>query len=162
MTADGGFGLKPENVEGYPRPPRLEPINDTLRVELRGGLVAETTRGFRALETYHAPTYYFPRGDVLAQLTPVTGNTFCEWKGVAQYFDVSINGHVASAAAWTYEKPSTAFKAIAGYVSFYAGKLDACYVGGVRVLPQPGDFYGGWVTPNLQGKIKGGPGTRHW
>ncbi len=29
-------------------------------------------------------------------------------------------------------------------------------------MPQPGDFYGGWVTPNLDVQIKGAPGTKHW
>lgn len=162
MTTDGEIDLNPENVEDFPRPPALETALATLRVELDKNLVAETSRGLRALETFHAPTYYFPRSDIRARLIPVPGRTFCEWKGVAQYFDVAIDGVLAERAAWTYEKPSAAFKSMAGYVAFYASRMTACFVNGVRVLPQPGDFYGGWVTPNLHGQIKGGPGTRHW
>ncbi len=154
--------LKQENVEDFPRPPRLETVAETLRIKLGGQLVAETTGALRVLETYHAPTYYLPPSDVAAQLVPVGGSTFCEWKGVARYFDVVVEGAVATSAAWTYEKPSSAFHPIAGYLAFYAGKMSACFVGDVRVIPQPGDFYGGWVTPNLTGKIKGAPGTRHW
>ncbi len=162
MVADGTFPLKTENVEDYPRPPRLEPVTDVLRVELCGSVVAETNRGLRILETYHPPTYYFPRADVLATLTPISGSTFCEWKVAAQYFDVSVGQITAGGAAWTYETPSSEFAPLAGYVSFYAGKMSACFVGSVQVLQQPGDFYGGWITPNLEGRIKGAPGTRHW
>ena len=162
MSADGDLPLTAENVLDFPRPPVIEPVPQRLRVELGGHCVAETTAGLRALETYHAPTYYFPREDVLAKLTPAVGRTFCEYKGVAAYFDVEIEGVQAEKAAWLYEKPSSTFSRIAGYVAFYAGKMSACYVGSMRVMPQPGSFYGGWVTPNLQGEIKGGPGTNHW
>jgi hypothetical protein len=40
--------------------------------------------------------------------------------------------------------------------------MEEAWVGDTRVTPQPGDFYGGWDTPNLDGLIKGAPGTRHW
>ena len=162
MTARKDSPLLSEDVQSYPRPPRLEEEQHRLRIELAGQLVADTTRGLRALETHHAPTYYFPVADVLADLTPSPGRTFCEWKGVAQYFDVSVDGRTAERAAWSYDAPSSTFAPIEGYLAFYAGLMDACYVGSVRVVPQPGDFYGGWVTPNLTGKIKGGPGTAHW
>ena len=81
---------------------------------------------------------------------------------MARYFDVVVDGARAQRAAWSYDRPGDAFRQIAGYVAFYPGLMTACHVGDARVLPQPGDFYGGWVTPNLEGKIKGAPGTRHW
>ena len=162
MAQDGITGLTPENVETYPRPPRLEPVSEVLRIELAGKPVAETHRAMRVLETYHAPTYYLPREDIVADLIPASGRSYCEWKGVAAYFDVSVDGSVAKSAAWTYVKPSPSFQLIAGYLAFYAGKMSACFVGDAQVIPQPGDFYGGWVTSNLTGKIKGAPGTRHW
>ena len=159
-----GFGpeLTEENVQSYPRPPALEPVPQRLRVELAGQVVAETRAAFRALETHHAPTYYFPPADVFAQLSPANGRTFCEWKGVARYFDVRVEGAVAEAAAWSYDRPSSTFSRIRGYVAFYAGRMDACFVGTIRVSPQDGSFYGGWVTPNLTGQVKGAPGTLHW
>lgn len=162
MSVQGEFPLKPENVQSYPRPPRLEPVADRLRVELGDHVVAETYRGIRVLETHHAPTYYFPREDVSADLISLSNRTFCEWKGVARYFDVALLGQTAEGAAWSYGKPSSTFAPLAHYVAFYAGLMSACYVASVRVIPQPGDFYGGWVTPNLTGQIKGAPGTRHW
>lgn len=69
---------------------------------------------------------------------------------------------VAPRAAWAYDRPTPGFAALAGYVAFYAGQMDEAWVGETRVLPQPGSFYGGWVTPNLEGTIKGGPGTQNW
>lgn len=151
-----------ENVQDYPRPPRLEGVPQQLRIMLADQIVAETTRGLRILETHHAPTYYFPRADIRADLVPVSGGSFCEWKGQAQYFDVAVTGRIVRRAAWTYETPTTSFADLANHVAFYAGLMDACYVGEECVIPQPGDFYGGWVTSNLRGTPKGSRGTINW
>ena len=48
------------------------------------------------------------------------------------------------------------------HVAFYAGPLDACLVDGERVVPQPGGFYGGWITSHVAGPFKGIPGSRFW
>ena len=151
-----------ENVQAYPRPPALDPVPDRITIHLQGLLVAETRRAFRVLETHHAPSYYLPPEDIAAVLHPATGTSFCEWKGVAGYFDVEVGAHRVARAAWSYARPDPSFAQIAGYLAFYAGKFDEIMVGPMRVVPQPGDFYGGWVTPNLDGQIKGAPGTRHW
>jgi uncharacterized protein (DUF427 family) len=154
--------LPPENVQSYPRPPRLEPVLLPLRILLGGVVVAETRNALRVLETHHAPSYYLPRADIAANLVPAPGSSFCEWKGQARYFDV-VSGHVtARRAAWSYDQPVPAFAALAGHVAFYAGQMDEAWIGAHRVTPQPGGFYGGWVTPNLTGTIKGAPGTEGW
>ena len=151
-----------ENVQSYPRPPALEAVPQRITIRFGGALVAETTRAMRVLETHHAPSYYLPPGDIHAILRPVQGSSLCEWKGVARYFDVIVAGKTASRAAWAYDRPTARFAALAGYVAFYAGLMDEAWVGDLRIIPQPGDFYGGWVTPNLEGQIKGTPGTQHW
>ncbi|MEO0765011.1 MAG: DUF427 domain-containing protein [Pseudomonadota bacterium] len=151
-----------ENVQSYPRPPALEPVPQRVRVMLGGAVVVDTTAALRVLETHHAPSYYVPVSDVTAQLTPVAGTSFCEWKGRAAYWTMTGGGVVAKAAAWSYPSPSDRFAALKDHLAMYAGQMDACFVGAVQVRPQPGDFYGGWVTPNLTGQIKGAPGTRHW
>jgi len=151
-----------ENVQSYPRPPALEPVPQRIRALLGGVLVAGTSRALRVLETHHAPTYYLPPEDIQAMLRPAQGTSFCEWKGVARYFDVISGTATAPRAAWAYDRPTARFAPLAGYVAFYAGLMDEVWVGDLRVIPQPGDFYGGWVTPNLDGQIKGAPGTRHW
>ena len=151
-----------ENVQDYPRPPRLERVPQMLKIMLDGGVAAETAEGWRVLETHHAPTYYLPRAAFRATLEPASGQSFCEWKGTARYFDLVLGDARAARAAWSYDAPTDRYAAIAGHVAVYPGAVEACFVGDTRVAPQPGDFYGGWVTPNLKGQIKGAPGTRHW
>ena len=156
------MSLPRENVQHYPRPPSLEPVPQRLWARLGGAPVAETEAGLRVCETHHAPTYYFPPDSVLARLTPARGGSYCEWKGRAQYFDVTAGGVTARRAAWSYPSPTARFAALAGYLAFYPGALEAAGVGDLRVAPQPGDFYGGWVTENLDGIVKGARGTEHW
>jgi uncharacterized protein (DUF427 family) len=157
------MALPVENVQAYPRPPALEPVSEPLEVRLGGATVARTERGWRVCETHHAPTYYIPPEDVAeGALRAAGGGSVCEWKGRAAYFDVAAGGARRARAAWCYPEPTPRFVAIAGYLAFYPGPMDACFVGDVQVTPQPGDFYGGWVTPNLTGVVKGAAGTRHW
>ncbi|TVR79994.1 MAG: DUF427 domain-containing protein [Rhodospirillales bacterium] len=153
----------PESVWDYSRPPRLEPVTLRLRVVFAGETVADTSKGFRVLETSHPPTYYLPPGDVrMDRLRPNPRRSFCEFKGAAAYWDVVVGERSAPAAAWCYPDPTPAFAAIRDYISFYAAPMDACYVGDEQVQPQAGDFYGGWVTSWIQGPFKGGPGTYGW
>ena len=157
------MSLARENVQHYPRPPALEPVAERLSVVLAGIEIAATTRGFRVLETHHPPTYYFPPEDILdGALRAAAGRTLCEWKGVARYFDVLSGAREEPRAAWSYPHPSPAFAPIAAFVAFYPGRTDVCFVGDMKVRAQPGDFYGGWVTPNLDGIVKGAPGTEGW
>ena len=154
--------LSPENVEDYPRPPALEPVAQQIEVWLANQLVARTDNALRVLETYHAPTYYIPPADITAKLEPAEGQSFCEWKGTARYWDICVDGARAARAGWSYGTPTPRFAALTGHLAIYASAMQRCRVGSQEVLPQPGDFYGGWVTTNLTGRIKGAPGTRHW
>ena len=153
-----------ESVWDYPRPPRLELVAKRLRVVLAGRVVAETTRGHRVLETSHPPVYYFPIVDVDADgcLSAIADRTVCEWKGAARYFDVTAGQTVRRRAAWAYPDPTADMAAIADAVAFYAALMDECTVDGQVVTPQPGGFYGGWITPDLAGPFKGGPGSAGW
>lgn len=152
-----------ESVWHYPRPPRLEPTSRRLRVVLGGEVIADTTRGYRVLETSHPPNYYFPPEDVVpGALEPCKGASFCEWKGRAHYYSARGGGRVVTEAAWGYDQPNEAFAPIRGYVAFYASRVDECYVDDELVVPQPGGFYGGWITSDVVGPFKGGPGTRGW
>lgn len=151
-----------ESVWDYPRPPRLEPTGRLIRVEFAGAVVAETRRAFRVLETSHPPVYYLPPDDVRSEfLRPAPGSSFCEWKGKAVYHSLCVGGRTAEAVAWSYPEPTPAFSAIRGYLAFYAGRVDACAVDGQPVTPQPGGFYG-WITPDVVGPFKGGPGSWGW
>jgi len=150
-------------VWNYPRPPRLEPVARRIRVVLGGLVIADTTAAYRVLETSHPPNYYLPPTDVRPDvLTRSDRRSFCEWKGQAHYFDVRAGQRLERDAAWGYDSPSPAFTAISGYVAFYPGRMDACFVDDEQVLPQPGGFYGGWITADLEGPFKGGPGSQGW
>lgn len=152
-----------ESVWDYPRPPRLEPVPQRLRIVLDGRDVASTVAGFRVLETSHPPTYYLPPADVAAGLLGAPRRAgICEWKGRAVLFDLDTGSRRIEGAAWAYPDPTPGFRAIAGYIAFYAGPMDACFVGDDSVVPQPGGFYGGWITPSIRGPFKGGPGTMGW
>jgi len=153
--------MQTESVWNYPRPPRIEPVEYSLRVEHEGRTVAGTSSGWRVLETSHPPCFYFPADDVdFSVLEPSATRTFCEWKGQARYWHLkSANGLVRD-ACWAYADPID--PRIRNMLSFYAGKVDACYVDGERIKPQEGDFYGGWITSWVTGPFKGGPGTRGW
>ncbi len=152
-----------ESVWDYPRPPRLERTTALLEVELGGEVVASTTDGWRVLETSHPPTYYLPADAFAAGvLRPCAGSSFCEWKGVASYFDLVTGTRVAPRAAWTYADPTPGFEDLAGAVAVMAAQVDACRVDGETVTPQPGGFYGGWITSSVTGPFKGVPGSMGW
>lgn len=153
----------PESVWDYPRPPRLEPTGSHLRVVFDDQVIAETRAGFRVLETSHPPTYYFPPDGVKKEfLIPNPRRTLCEFKGQAAYFDLVVGTRRVPLTAWCYPSPTPGFVAIRDYITFYASRVDACFVDGERVQAQEGDFYGGWITAKVIGPFKGGPGTRGW
>jgi uncharacterized protein (DUF427 family) len=149
-----------ESVWDYPRPPRVEDTSQHIRVIFNGVLLAETRRAKRVLETGHPPVYYIPPEDVrLAYLRPTARRTMCEWKGQARYYTVRVGDKEASNAAWSYPTPTPAFASIRDCVAFYAHRMDVCTVDGERVQPQPGDFYGGWITRDIVGPSKGLAGS---
>ena len=138
-------------------------MEEPVLVRFNGAIVAETGRSKRVLETSHPPSYYLPVADVRSEcLRPSARTSGCEWKGRAAYYHVEVGHRRAENAAWSYPDPAPAFESIRGYVTFYPGLVDACTVGGRSVIPQEGAFYGGWITPEVVGPFKGGPGTRGW
>jgi len=152
-----------ESVWDYPRPPALEKVNKSLIVEFGGKVIAETNRGYRVLETSHPPVYYFPPEDVKAEVLQESDfRTGCEWKGTGKYYHLNVDGKRSENAAWYYDKPKKRFQEIKNYIAFYPNKVDACYVNGKRVTPQPGGFYGGWVTEDIVGPFKGIDGSWGW
>lgn len=155
--------MKQESVWEYPRPAICEPFKGALRCEIAGKILAETTKGYRALETSHPPTYYFPPGDVDMSMLKMSGHSsHCEWKGKASYYDFSFGDRTVSNIAWTYLSPTSTFIALKNFLCFYPSKLDACYVNDEQAHAQEGDFYGGWITSNIKGPFKGGAGTWGW
>ena len=152
-----------ESVWDYPRPPRLEDVEGKVKVVFGDVTLAYTMRAKRILETSHPPVYYIPREDIRTEhLRPSEGTSYCEWKGRARYYDVFTEKREEPRAAWFYPHPTPSFASLEGYVAFYPSKMDGCWVGGKKVEAQEGDFYGGWITPEIVGPFKGAPGTWGW
>lgn len=153
-----------ESVWDYPRPPRAEARDVRVVIRFGGAVIVDTTDVVRVLETSHPPVYYLPTSAFRAgALVPAAGSSFCEFKGQASYLDVVGGGGArASRAAWTYPSPSRGFESLVGRVAVYAGPMDEVTVDGEVVVPQPGGFYGGWITSGVAGPFKGVPGSRGW
>jgi uncharacterized protein (DUF427 family) len=152
-----------ESVWDYPRPPRAEHVPRRAVIRLGGEVIVDTDDVVRVLETSHPPVYYLPISEFAAgALTPGEGSSYCEFKGGARYFDVRGGDQLRPRAAWTYPSPAEGFESLEGRVAVYAREMDVCAIDGVEVLPQPGRFYGGWITPEIVGPFKGEPGSMGW
>jgi uncharacterized protein (DUF427 family) len=163
-----------ESVWDYPRPPQLELTHNYIRILHRGILLAETTRARRVLETSHPPVFYIPPADIAIHLLKPSAHraSFCEFKGLATYWTIDLTldpllgisapDAISTDAAWSYAQPAPHYTALRNHLAFYASRVDECTIDGERVLPQPGDFYGGWITSRVKGPFKGPPGTRNW
>ena len=166
MTTDHVLRIDParESVWDYPRPPAVVPSERLVRVAHGGIVVAESRCAIRVLETAGAPVWYLPPADVRHEFLRQTPGrrTMCEWKGRASYFDLVIGDMVVHRVAWTYAHPLPGYELLTGHIAFYAGRVETASVDGERVRPQPGVFYGGWVTDDIVGPFKGEPGTEGW
>ena len=152
-----------ESVWDYPRPPRLEFSDKHIQIKFNDVLIVDTIAAYRVLETSHPPGYYIPQEDIrMDYIVRDKGSSLCEWKGQATYYSVVVEDKKAVRAAWAYHNPTHHFAPIRGYLSFYVAPMDQCLVNGEVVRPQPGHFYGGWITDEIAGPFKGEPGTWHW
>jgi len=125
--------------------------------------IADAETSIRTLETSHPPTYYLPQSGVqMAHLKRTDKRSFCEWKGVAVYFDVVVGEERLCDAAWSYPDPSRPFILLKDHIAFYASAFERCLIDGNTITPQPGGFYGGWITDDVKGPFKGVPGSRFW
>jgi uncharacterized protein (DUF427 family) len=157
------IGPGQESVWCYPRPAIAQPSRRHLKIIHRDIIIADTQNSLRTLETSHPPSYYFPPSDIAPSvLKPSSHRSFCEWKGEATYFDVIVKGETSSNVAWSYPNPNPAFASLRDHMAFYAWPFDGCFVDGERVTPQPGNFYGGWISSDQAGPFKGVPGSRFW
>ena len=158
------FAVEPaagqESVWDYPRPPVVEATSRLVEVRHGDVELASSRRGMRLKETASPPTFYLPSDDVRqAQLVAVDGSSVCEWKGAARYWALAADPR--EPVAWSYPEPRPPFTNLKNFFAFYPGRV-ACFVDGERVEPQPGRFYGGWITSDVVGPFKGEPGTGHW
>lgn len=149
-----------ESVWDFPRPPVAQRCNRKIAVTVGRSIVASTDTSYRLIETASPPTFYIPFADIAwDQLVETDGSSVCEWKGAARYWVLASEPSMP--VAWDYPRPRARFEVLKNHASFYPGRID-CFVDGERVRPQPGRFYGGWITDDVVGPFKGEPGTGHW
>ncbi len=164
MTQRIAPGPGQESVWDYPRPPRVEAVSRRVRVIFHNVTIADSTRTYRVLETSHPPVYCIPQADTRMDLLSLVPHyqTYCEFKGRADYWDMRVGERSVPKVAWSYPQPAAGYEVIRDYLSFYASRVDACFLDDQPVLAQAGDFYGGWITSDVVGPFKGGPGTFGW
>lgn len=150
-----------EYVAEYPRPPRIELISGGLEIYIQNEIIARDCEYIRVCETYHPPSIYIkPSAFTKGTLHQTSGRpSFCEWKGLATYWDLTrSNGEsIRQKAGWSYAKPSNKYSSLRDWISVYPRCVDGCYLEGEKVVPQPGEFYGGWITSWVNGPFKGDP-----
>lgn len=162
-----------ESVWDYPRPPDVVGSDDVVEIYAGEQRIARSTRTLRVRETSHPPTYYVPFEDFEpGVLVPVRGTTYCEFKGVAEYFDIVVEPPARQGAevplwhsrraAWHYPQPTPGFEQLLDHVAVMPAGVDRCLVAGEVVAAQEGSFYGGWITSGVRGPFKGAPGTAGW
>ncbi len=150
------------SVWDFPRPPVLVREIREVVVRWRDIEVARTREAWAVRETAHPPNYYLPLSAVQRSLLRVAGGeSFCEWKGPARYWDLVDGGRCLSKVAWSYPQPLAGAEPLTDCIAFDANEL-VCTVGGATVMAQPGGFYGGCITPDLAGPVKGEPGSSSW
>ena len=66
-------------------------------------------------------SYFPPESLDHKLLRPTDTTTTCPWKGLATYWDITVDGETARDAAYAYESPKDAAKHIEGYVAFWRG-----------------------------------------
>ena len=152
-----------ESVWDYPRPPKLEHFSGHIRIIFNNEIIYDAPNALRILETSHPPSYYLPISNFKkGMLQANNSSSYCEFKGMANYYDITVKGKLAKKAAWYYPNPNAMYAALEEHVSVYAHLMDACFVNDEKVDSQEGNFYGGWITSTVVGPFKGSPGTWGW
>ena len=94
--------------------------------------LATTTSPIFLLETSLRPRYYLPPTSVnWSVLSKSDTETFCPYKGRANYYNITVNGKEYKDLVWYYQYPIPESAAIAGHLCFYNEKVDV-WVDGVK------------------------------
>jgi uncharacterized protein (DUF427 family) len=97
-------------------------------------VIAETRRPIVLFESGFAPRWYVSRDDIdQLALTPVEGQTFCPYKGLASYYDIGPHKR----AAWSYPEAWPEVARVSGFVSFEPDLVDV-YLDSRKLALEPG------------------------
>ena len=96
-----------------------------VRVIHQGVTFADTHAALTVSETGYPDVFYFPRADVnMARLERSTHTSQCPFKGVASYYHLRTEDETLENVVWSYEAPLEGVRQIAGYLAFYASRVD--------------------------------------
>jgi uncharacterized protein (DUF427 family) len=127
-----------ERVFVHPRSPyaRVDALRSsrTLRVELEGVVLAETSSPVLLFETGLPTRHYLDRTAIdFSHLVPSDTVSSCPYKGTTSgYWSVKIGDAVHADLAWSYDFPTPELTKLAGLVAFYDEKVDT-FVDGVQL-----------------------------
>jgi len=130
-----------EQVFVHPRNPyvRVDALRSTrtVRVELSGVVLAESSSPIMVVETGLPTRYYLNRTEVdFTHMEPSETVTSCPYKGTTGgYWSVKIGETLHRDLAWCYDFPTGPLLPIAGLVAFYNERVDLVLDG--RSLPRP-------------------------
>ena len=147
MTGTGPLGRKPAGTFNFEPPPPgralyLEPTPKRIRVVVGGETVADSRGAMMLHESGHQPIYYFPPGDLRAELLePSDRHTHCPKKGDASYYTIRVGDHVVDAGAWYYPEPLEGAPPIKDLVAFYFNRMDHWYEEDEEIFVHPRDPY---------------------
>ena len=118
-----------EQVYVHPRDPytRIDALSSsrTVRIEIDGTVVAESSSPVILYETGLPPRYYLPKTDVRHDLLSTSESTTeCPYKGTAEYYNVTVDGTTHDDLAWWYRSPVAESGPIVGRVCFYDERVD--------------------------------------
>ncbi|RFU27440.1 hypothetical protein B7463_g8898, partial [Scytalidium lignicola] len=124
-----------QQIYDHPKNPytRIDilPSSRKITVKVGGVQIAESSSSMFLFETGLRTRYYLPKTSVQWKyLTKSDTTSKCPYKGLAQYYNIVIDGKEYKDTIWWYEYPITESAAVAGHVSFYNEKVDI-YVDGV-------------------------------
>jgi uncharacterized protein (DUF427 family) len=107
----------------------------TVRIEVDGDVVAETTGARLLFETWLTVRFYLPREDVRVELHPSSRRTYCPYKGEASYWSVEAGGRRRADLGWSYQQPLPEVAPIAGMVAFWNERVHVFVDGERRERP---------------------------
>lgn len=113
----------------------IEPAGKSVRIEVDGETIVDSSNALLMREQNHQPVYYFPQADVsMAQFQRTDHSTHCPFKGDASYWTLTVADRALDNVMWSYETPCDEVVAIKGYVAFYRDRLDDWYEDGELIL----------------------------
>jgi len=110
------------------------PSSRRVQVFLDGEQVADSRRGVFLFETGHPVRHYLPISDTrLDLLSPRRYISRCPYKGISNYYHVTLNGKRHENLVWYYPEPVHESERIKGLVCFHHELVDRILVDGVEV-----------------------------